>query len=120
MERRITFNQYNDHNYKSMVLKCTYLSVPQQDELMELFTKYASLFDGTLGKIPNLKVHLELKPNSKSYCAHAYKILHHILEVAHKKLEELCQIGVFQADIHSEWGALCLFRAKKWLHFVRN
>jgi hypothetical protein len=64
MERRITSNEYNDHNYRSMVLKCTHLSVSQQDDLLELFARYASLFDGTLGKIPNVKVHLELKPNS--------------------------------------------------------
>jgi predicted aspartyl protease len=112
MERRITSNEYNDHNYRSMVLKCTHLSVSQQDDLLELFARYTLLFDGTLGKIPNVKVHLELKPNSKPYCARAYKIPHHILEVVRKEVEE-CRIGVLQADIHSEWGAPCLFRAKK-------
>jgi hypothetical protein len=95
-----------------MVLKRAHLSVSQQDDLLELFARYALLFDGTLGKIPNVKVHLELKPNSKPYCARAYKIPHHILEVVRKEVEE-CRIGVLQADIHSEWGAPCLFRAKK-------
>jgi hypothetical protein len=117
MERCITSNEYNDHNYRSMVLKCTHLSVSQQDDLLELFARYALLFDGTLGKIPNVKVHLELKPNSKPYCARAYKIPHHILEVTRKEVEELCRIGVLQADIHSEWGAPCLFRAKKTVAF---
>jgi hypothetical protein len=65
MERCITFNEYNDHNDRSMVLKCTHLSVSQQDDLLELFARYTLLFDGTLGKIPNLKIYLELKPNSK-------------------------------------------------------
>jgi hypothetical protein len=51
-------------------------------------------------------------PNSKPYRARAYKIPHHILEVVRKEVEELCQISVLQADIHSEWGAPCLFRAK--------
>jgi hypothetical protein len=94
MERRITSNEYNDHNYRSMLLKCTNLSVSQQDDLLELFARYSLLFYGTLGKIPNLKVHLELKPNSKPYCARAYKIPNHILEVVRKEVEELCQIGV--------------------------
>jgi hypothetical protein len=35
-----------------------------QDKLLELFAKYASLFDGTLGKNSNLNIHLESKPNS--------------------------------------------------------
>jgi hypothetical protein len=117
MERRITSNENNDHNYISMVLKCTHLSVSQQDDLLELFAMYALLFDGTLGKISNVKVRLELKPNSKPYCVRAYKIPHHILEVACKEVEELCRIGVLQADIHSEWGGPCLFRAKKMVAF---
>jgi hypothetical protein len=117
MERLITSNEYNDHNYRSMVLKYTHLSISHQDDLLELFARYDLLFDGTFGKIPNVKVHLELKPNSKRYCARAYKIPHHILEVARKEMEELCMIGVLQADIHSEWGAPCLFRAKKTVAF---
>jgi hypothetical protein len=66
MEHCITSNEYNDHNYRSMVLKCTHLSVSQQDDLLELFARYTSLFDGTLGKFPNVKVHLELKPDFKT------------------------------------------------------
>jgi hypothetical protein len=95
MERCITSNEYNDHNYRSMVLKCTHLSVSQQDDFLQLFAKHALLVDGTLGKIPNVKVHLELKPNSKPYFARAYKISHHIPEMARKEEDELCQIGYF-------------------------
>jgi hypothetical protein len=120
MEQRITSNEYNDHNYRSMVIKCTHLSVSQQDDLLQLFARYTLLFDGTLGKILNVKVHLELKPNSRPYCARAYEIPHRILELAHKEVEELCRIWVHQADIHSEWGAPCLFRAKKRWRLVTN
>jgi hypothetical protein len=45
MERRINSNEYNDHNYRSMVLKCTHLSVFQQFNSLELFLRYTSLFD---------------------------------------------------------------------------
>jgi hypothetical protein len=83
-----------------------------------LFSNHASLFDGTLGKVPNFKVHLDLKPNAEPFCARAYKIPHHIFETARKELEELCHLGVLQADIHSEWGAPCLFRAKKMVEDV--
>jgi hypothetical protein len=44
MKRCITSNEYNDHNYRSMVLKGTHLSVSQQDEFLELFAKYVLLF----------------------------------------------------------------------------
>jgi hypothetical protein len=74
LERSISQNQYDTHNYQSMILKCTHLDSSQQDKLPELFCAYASLFDGSLGKVPNIKVHLDLKPNSKPFCARAYKI----------------------------------------------
>ena len=96
-----------------MILKCVHLTNDQQNTLMELFAQYSSLFDGTLGKVPNVEVHLELKPNSKLFCARAYKIPHNILNIARKEVEELCQIGVLESNVYSEWGAPCLFRAKK-------
>ena len=107
LEQSITQNDYNTYNYRSMVLKCTHLNNNQQDTLLNLFRNYAPLFDGTLGKVPNVKVHLDLKPNAKPFCARAYKIPHHIFDIACKEVEELCRLGVLQADIHSEWGAPC-------------
>jgi RNase H-like domain found in reverse transcriptase/Reverse transcriptase (RNA-dependent DNA polymerase) len=113
LERNISQNVYDTHNYKSMILKCTHLDSSQQDKLLELFSSYDSLFDGSLGKVPNIKVHLDLKPNSKPFCARAYKIPNHIFDIARKEVEELCRLGALQADVHSEWGAPCLFCAKK-------
>jgi hypothetical protein len=113
IERTITSNEYSSHSYQSMILKCAHLTRDQQNTLMELFAQYSSLFDGTLGKVPNVKVHLELKPNSKPFCARAYKIPNNILNIARKEVEELCRIGVLEANVYSEWGAPCLFRAKK-------
>lgn len=69
VECAITSNEYSTHNYQSMVLNCAHLTSDQQQILIELFASYSSLFDGTLGKVPNIKVHLELKPNSKPFCA---------------------------------------------------
>jgi Reverse transcriptase (RNA-dependent DNA polymerase) len=80
---------------------------------LKLFGKYSTLFDGKLGMVPGVKVHLDLKPGTNPFCARAYKIPHHIFDVARKEVEELCCIGVLQANVHSEWGAPCLFRSKK-------
>jgi hypothetical protein len=57
-----------------MVLKCIHLKSDQQRTLLELFAQYSSLFDGTLGKVPNVEAHLELKPNSNPFCALALNI----------------------------------------------
>jgi hypothetical protein len=63
--------------------------------------------------VPGIKVQLELKPNSKHFCARAYKIPQTIIDIARKEVEELCHIGVLKANVYSELGAPCLFRAKK-------
>jgi hypothetical protein len=92
-----------------MVLNCKHLIAVQQSELLKFFATNSSLFDGTLWQIPNIKVKLELKPNAKPFCAMAYKIPQHIFDIACKEVEELCRLGVLQADVHPEWGAPCLF-----------
>lgn len=74
IERAITYNEYDSHNYQSMVLKCIHLTNGQQQILIELFAQYSSLFHGSVGKLPYVKVHLELKPNSKSFGVRAYTV----------------------------------------------
>eukprot|EP00957_Ditylum_brightwellii_P018001 1356507-Ditylum_brightwellii.AAC.1 len=49
--KSITANDYNKHNYKDMVWKCTHLTVKQRTQLIELFSDYAGQFDGSLRKI---------------------------------------------------------------------
>ena len=96
-----------------MVLNCTHLTNEQQDSLIKLFSKYELLFDGSLGLVPGVLVHLDLKPGSKPYCAWAYKIPHSIYEIAKKEVDDLVRVGVLTANVFSEWGAPCLFRPKK-------
>jgi hypothetical protein len=62
--------------------------------------------------VPDIKVQLELKPNSKPFSVRAYKIPQHVIDIARKEVEELCHIGVLKANVHSEWGVPCLFKAK--------
>jgi ribosomal protein L11 len=65
MEKAFTSNNYESYSYKSMILKCEHLTKSQQLSLMKLFEECSSLFDGTLGKVPNFKAKLELKPDAK-------------------------------------------------------
>lgn len=58
------------------------------------FSKYDELFSGTLGAIPNIQFHLQLKPNAKPYFAKAYSILQSIYQIARDKVDELTRIGV--------------------------
>ena len=74
IERKFSFNQYDKHNYKNMVLRCSHLSTVQKNTLLELFAIYEDLFAGTIGKVPNVSVYLELKPNAVPYCSRPYQI----------------------------------------------
>ena len=91
-----------------MILKCVLPTKAQQDILLKLFAEYSTLFYGKMGKVPNFKVNLELKQDSKPFCARAQKIPYSILDVAKKEVEELCQTSVLEANIYSEWGAPAL------------
>ena len=89
------------------------LPLEQQSKLLDLFQQSELLFDGTLGCVPNIKVHLELQDGAKPYCSCQYRILHLIYEIAKGEVKELVDVGVLIPDIYSKWGAPCLFRPKK-------
>lgn len=91
---RISANAYDKHNYKEMVLRCNHLSTQEQEKLLTLFSSYDELFSGALGEIPNVRVHLQLKPNPKPYFAKAYSIPQSIYDIAKQEVEELVRLGV--------------------------
>ena len=68
-------NNFEKYNYCDMVLKCTHLSVNQQDVLIELFSQYEELFSGKLGSVPGPPVSLKLKSNAKPFVACAFTVL---------------------------------------------
>ena len=96
-----------------MVLKCSHLNLLQQQILLQVFGVYDELFSGTLGAVPNVKVHLQFKPNAVPYFAKAYTIPQKIYAIAKAEVEELVQIGVLLCNHPSPWAAPCLFRPKK-------
>jgi Reverse transcriptase (RNA-dependent DNA polymerase) len=51
-----------------------YLIIGDDSNINEIIQELkGSNFDGSLGKVPKIKVPLDLKPNSKPFCARAYK-----------------------------------------------
>ena len=92
--QRISPNAYQKHNYKDMVFKCTHLIDTQKQLLLNLFAQHDELFSGTLGSIPNYKVHLDIQPNATPYFAKPYNIPQSIYQIARDKVDELTRIGV--------------------------
>jgi hypothetical protein len=55
----------------------------------------------------------ELKQGAKPFCSSAYRIPHHVIDIAQQEVEELCRFGVLQKEIYFEWIAQCLLISKK-------
>ena len=59
----ISANRYNEHNYVSMINKCSHLTSEQRNDLLRLFSQYEELFrlESVLQQLRrnNLHVHVE-------------------------------------------------------------
>ena len=62
---RILDANYKKANLQEVVNNCTHLSAKEQTQLLELLTKYESLFDGTLGAWKTMPIAFELKEGAK-------------------------------------------------------
>jgi hypothetical protein len=96
--------------------QAVHLSLEERQKLLNLLTKYESLFDGAfLGDWgEDEAVDLELQPDAKPHHDRPYRIPQVHRETFRKELERLCQIGVMrQRHEGSEWGTPCFLIPKK-------
>ena len=67
--------KYKKADLQSVVdTNCPLLCLPDQNKLLDLFTKYEDLFDGTLGDWNAEPVSFELKDDAKPYHDRAYPV----------------------------------------------
>jgi Reverse transcriptase (RNA-dependent DNA polymerase). len=87
----------------------------ERQKLLNLLTKYESLFDGTLGDWgEDEAVDLELQPDAKPHHDRPYRIPQVHRETFRKELERLCQIGVMRRRHEgSEWDTPCFLIPNK-------
>ena len=92
----------------------THLSEAQRDQLRELMNKYSKLFDGSLGRYPKRKFHLELKEGATPYhCKSPYPVPSYNMPVLKQELDRQCQLGILEKCQESEWGMPLLVIPKK-------
>ena len=98
--------KYEKADLQSVVdTNCPHLSLPDQNKLLELLTKYEDLFDGTLGDWDTEPVSFELKEGAKPYHGRAYPVPHAHKETLKKELNRLCELGVLEWQPESEWAS---------------
>ncbi len=84
---------------------CTHLSIPDQEKLLKLLTKFEDLFDGTLGDWDAELVSLKLKEGAKPYHSRPFPTQKAHKETLKKEVQRLCELGVLKWQPESEWAS---------------
>ena len=92
---------------------CTHLSLPDQNELMELLTEFEELFDGTLSDWNTEPVSFELKEGTKPFHGRPFPVPKSHNETTMKELNRLCELGVLEFQPASEWASPSFIIPKK-------
>ncbi len=92
---------------------CKHLSADQKKELLQLLTKYESLFDSTLGDWKTKLVSFQLKEGVSPYHGQAFPVPKVHKETIIKEVERLCQLGVLERQPASEWALPSFIIPKK-------
>ena len=72
------------------------LNPQERDKLLQLLTKYSTLFDGSLGKWKGSKVKLELKEGAQPYHAKAFPIPRIYMNTLKMEVDRLFKLGVLK------------------------
>jgi hypothetical protein len=102
---RILDAKYKKTDLQTIVRdNCKHLSANQKKKLLQLLTKYESLFDGTLGDWKTKPVSFQLKEGVSPYHGRAFPVPKVHKETIIKEVERLCQLGVLERQPASEWA----------------
>jgi transposase InsO family protein/exonuclease VII small subunit len=103
--QNIVESKYCPADLEALVKECKELEKLQQEKLFNLLSKFAPLFDGTLGTWKTDPIELELKdPNEKPYHAKPYPIPHSQEKKLREEVERLVKYGVLRKINRSEWA----------------
>ena len=101
---KMTEQKYSPADLPEEVKRCTNLTQGQQQELLELLTKYSTLFDGSLGTWNTKPVELELKEGATPYYGRPYPVPKSQEEKLKKEIKRLEKYKVLRKINDSEWG----------------
>ncbi len=84
---------------------CKHPSTNQQKKLLQLLKKYEMLFDGALGDWKTKPVSFQLRQGVSPYGDQAFPIPKIHKDTIIKEVERLCELGVLEWQLASEWAS---------------
>ena len=117
--------KYEWTDVKDVVKGLTHLTQIQQNNLLDVLRKHASMFDGSLGVYPHKKFHIEIEPGAKPVYARPYPVPRIHLSTFKKELDHLVELGVLVPQNESEWASPTFIIPKKdgrvrWISDLRQ
>ena len=92
----------------------SHLTADQRQQLLQVLQQHAKLFDGTLGKYPKRKFHIELQDNAVPYhCKGPYAVPAVNIPVLKDEIKRQCDLGILERVGESEWGMPMMAIPKK-------
>ncbi|XP_046362411.2 uncharacterized protein K02A2.6-like [Haliotis rufescens] len=76
-----------------------------QKDLEQLLSKYSALFDGSLGTVKGVKLHLSVKPGANPKFYKPRTVPYALQDKVAEELDRLEKIGVIEKVEYSEWAA---------------
>ena len=105
--------EYDRIDVTEVVERQMHLTRQQCKDLLGQLQKFNKLFDGSLGKYPHRKIHLELAPGARPIHSRPYPVARLHEKVFRKELQHLCEIGVLTKVGGTEWAAPTFIKPKR-------
>jgi len=90
-----------------------HLTKEQQADLAAVLSKHEKLFDGTLGKYPHKKVHIDVEEGATPKHSRPYPVPRVHEGVFKRTLDDMVRRGVLEKQGTSEWAHPCFITPKK-------
>ena len=96
-------SKYDKVTPEQIAAQCTHLTQDQRDDLVKLFSKFETLFDGNLRKFTDEQIHLDVDPTIPASRSRAYAVPLRQRELFRRELERLVSIGVLEKCGRADW-----------------
>ena len=87
-------SKYDATDIETIVRRCIHLCPQQQDDLLDVLSRFPKLFNNELDVYPHEKIHLDIDPTVPPHITHAYPVPQSQLQLFKDELDRLVSIGI--------------------------